>query len=132
MRADSSYYQDWLQKAENDLKAAIGILGYYEDPPTDTICYHCHQTAEKALKGFLVKNGAGNPKSHDLIELVNLAVNINQKLSEHKEDLEVLNKYFIEAKYPSDLPIPYPKNEAQEAVKKAETILSQIKILCSR
>lgn len=41
-------YQDWLLKAENDLRAAEGIFGYYEQPPTDTICYHCHQVAEKS------------------------------------------------------------------------------------
>ena len=47
MDKNSKNYHDWVIKAENDLKASIAIYEYYEDPPTDMICYHCHQTAEK-------------------------------------------------------------------------------------
>jgi len=54
MDKNSKNYQDWLKKAGNDLKAAEAIIEYYEEPPTDTVCYHCHQTAEKSLKGYLV------------------------------------------------------------------------------
>jgi hypothetical protein len=34
------YFKAWLDKANNDLLAAEAILAYYEEPPTDTICYH--------------------------------------------------------------------------------------------
>ena len=49
MDKNSKNYKYWLLKGENDLKAAEGIYGYYKQPPTDTICYHCHQVAEKSL-----------------------------------------------------------------------------------
>lgn len=129
MRADSKNYEDWLAKAENDLKAAKGILYYYEEPPTDTVCYHCHQTAEKSLKGFLVYSVGEIPKTHDLVELLNLCISINDKLSDYKEEVEILNKYYIEAKYPPDQPILYPIEETKEAVTKAKKVFEFIESL---
>ncbi len=38
-----------------------------------------------------------------------------------------LNKYYIEAKYPPDMPIDYPKEEAKEAITKTELIFITIK-----
>ncbi len=127
MGNDSANFGDWLLKAANDLKAAKGILGYYEDPPTDTICYHCHQTAGKMLKGFLVRKGIKFGKMHDLIALLNLCLLSEQSLGNLRSELESLNKYYIETRYPPDMPIIYPKQEAEEAVNKAEFVFEAIK-----
>lgn len=127
MDKDSVNYEDWLLKAENDLKAAKGILGYYEEPPTDTICYHCHQTAEKMLKGFLARNGTKFSKMHDLIALLNLCLLNDQSLEILRGGLEALNKYYIETRYPPDMPIVYSKQEAEEAIDKAEFVFKAIK-----
>ncbi|MBU3942674.1 HEPN domain-containing protein, partial [Patescibacteria group bacterium] len=56
--------KEWIIKSQNDLKSAE-IL-FKEEGPTDSICLHCHQTAEKALKGFLVFSEKEFPKVHDL------------------------------------------------------------------
>ncbi len=132
MDKNSKNCQDWLLKAENDLKAAEGIFGYYEQPPTDTICYHCHQVAEKALKGYFVYREIPLSKTHDLITLLNIGLSKDKTLEILRNELKVLNKYYIEAKYPPDMPIEYPKDEAYEAINKArlvfETIKNKIKI----
>lgn len=39
--------------------------------PIGIICYHCQQSAEKYLKGFLVLHGMSPPKTHDLNQLQN-------------------------------------------------------------
>ena len=122
MKVDSKNFEDWLQKAENDLRAAEGILHYFEEPPTDTICYHCHQVAEKLLKAFLIKSAGEISKTHDLVELLNLSLQADKELSDLQGDIEILNKYYIEAKYPPDQPILYPKKEAEEAYEKAKRI----------
>jgi HEPN domain-containing protein len=132
MKVDSKNFEDWLNKAENDLKAAEGILYYYEDPPTDTICYHCHQVAEKALKGFLIYSQGDIPKTHDLIELLNLSIHLNGTLAKLIEEVEILNKYYIEAKYPPDQPILYPKEEAKEVTEKAKLIMETIRSLIKK
>lgn len=48
--------RSWLTKAASDLKSAR-LLGLAEEPPLDTAIYHCQQTAEKALKAYLVSRG---------------------------------------------------------------------------
>lgn len=35
-------------------------------------CYHCQQSAEKYLKGYLVLYGKNPPRTHDLDELCKL------------------------------------------------------------
>jgi len=127
MGKNSKNSQDWLLKAENDLKSAKGIWGYYEKPPTDTICYHCHQTTEKALKGFLIYTKGEFTKIHDLIALLNLCLLKDKSLKILRDAVKTLNKYYIEAKYPLDMPIDYPKQEAEEAIEKAEFVLNAIK-----
>lgn len=127
MDKNSKIYQDWLLKAENDLKAAEGIFGYYEQPPTDTICYHCHQVAEKSLKGYLVFQGIIFHKIHDLITLLNLSLTKDKTLDFLREYLDVLSQYYIETKYPLDTPIDYSKEEAKKAIDKARLIFRTIK-----
>ena len=127
MKSDSGNFEDWLAKAENDLMAARGILFYYEEPPTDTICYHAHQVAEKSLKAFLVAKSGSLPRTHDLIELINLCSVLDKAIGDKKEATEILNKYYIDAKYPPDLPVNYPKSDAEEAVRLAETIIKMIR-----
>ena len=127
MDKTSKNYHDWLLKAENDLKAAKAIIDYYEQPPTDTICYHCHQVAEKALKGFLVYKRAPFRKIHDLITLLNVCLLEEEALEFLRSKIKELNKYYIEAKYPPDMPIDYPIKESKEAINKADFILKTIK-----
>ncbi len=123
MQPDSMNYQDWIEKAVNELRAAVAILEYYEEPPTDTICYHCHQVVEKSLKAFLIRNSGELPHIHDLVGLLNRCLKIDSSLSKLKKTVFVLNQYFIEAKYPLDEPIVYSRDEAETAKKVAEEIL---------
>lgn len=127
MDKDSKNYQDWFLKAENDLKAAKAIFEYYEHPPTDTICYHCHQVAEKSLKGYLVFLKMTFHRIHDLIVLLNLCLTKDKTLNTFRSDFEILNQYYIETKYPPDMPIEYSKKEAKEAIEKTKSILKKIK-----
>jgi len=123
MRKNSKNFQDWLLKAEHDLKAAEGIVGYYEEPPTDMVCYHCHQVAEKALKAFLVSRGKELPRIHDLVALLSLCIEEESSLEMMRNELRVLNKYFIETRYPPDMPIEYPRDEAVGALHLAGVVL---------
>ncbi|MBI5701422.1 HEPN domain-containing protein [Candidatus Saganbacteria bacterium] len=123
MAPDSLNFEDWFLKAGNEIKAADGIFFYYEDPPTDMICYHAQQAAEKTLKAFLIYKSELAPKTHDLVELVNLCIKQDKDFLSLKELIEVLNKYYIESKYPPDNPIIYSKDEAKSAIALAKNIL---------
>ena len=52
MKDDKLNVKAWFKKAENDLINAENTIKM-ESPPTDTICFHAQQCAEKYLKGFL-------------------------------------------------------------------------------
>jgi HEPN domain-containing protein len=121
---DSTYFKDWLDKANNDLLAAEAILAYYEEPPTDTVCYHCHQVAEKCFKAFAIAKATTLHKIHYLVELLDFCVAINKDFEKFRESAESLNRYYIDAKYPPALPILYPIEEAKAALDQAKEILA--------
>ena len=60
--------RSWLTKAANDLRGAR-ILGAADDAPLDTAIYHCQQTAEKAVKAFLIFKELSPEKTHDIRKL---------------------------------------------------------------
>ena len=45
--------QEWQKFAEMDLKSGEYLLNMHP-VPMEIICYHCQQSAEKYLKGYLV------------------------------------------------------------------------------
>lgn len=55
----------WVQKADNDLKNATHTLKLGETCPTDTVCFHAQQCAEKYLKALLVFEGKDISKTHN-------------------------------------------------------------------
>ncbi len=44
--------KEWFKIAESDLSSAV-FLQKMRPTPVEIICYHCQQSAEKYLKGFL-------------------------------------------------------------------------------
>lgn len=62
--------REWVEKAENDLRAAAQILELGADAPTDAACFHAQQCVEKYLKAALVLNGIDFQKVHDVHVLV--------------------------------------------------------------
>ncbi|MDP2909625.1 MAG: HEPN domain-containing protein [bacterium] len=119
MHQDSLNPTDWILKAQNDLKSAE-IL-FQENGPTDSICFHCHQSVEKMLKAFLLYSQNEYPKVHDLIFLLNLGIKTDKSLEELKEEISFLNRFHIETRYPLDL-INYSREECREAVEKSQKI----------
>jgi len=55
-------------KAEEDLQAAEILLK--DKTYVNPVCFHCQQTAEKYLKGFLVFSGHDFEKIHTLERLL--------------------------------------------------------------
>lgn len=119
--------KNWLIKSQNDLLAAIKLS---DDPEIygDTAIYHCQQSAEKAVKGFLVLHNQNFPKTHDIRLLVQLAIAINPKFEQYQEASEILTPYATEYRYPSDIMQPTP-DELEEALVYAEKIFDFVSSL---
>ena len=46
---------EWIIFSDRDLKTARHIYDTMQPVPLEIVCYHCQQSAEKALKAFLIQ-----------------------------------------------------------------------------
>lgn len=114
-------HEKWLLKAENDLKAAK-ILINNDNSVLDAAVYHCHQTAEKALKAYLVYKKREIIKTHDLRVLL-MECSKEDKDFETLFDISIeLTPYSTEFRYPGINLFP-DIEDVEVSVKYAEQIL---------
>ncbi len=113
--------QRWLMRAGHDLRTAQTMLAQ-PDAPTDVVCYHCQQCAEKALKAWLVNAQLDFPKTHDLQRLLSLCAGLDYGFRELEDCMIALTDYAVETRYVDDWR-EIPPSEAAEALKWASTAL---------
>ena len=122
MRAEIEIAKQWLVKAENDLLNADNNLKA-KDIPTDTVCFHCQQAAEKILKAYLVANQQSYPITHDLLLILEQVLLLTPNAEQLRNNLILLTPYAVEIRYPDDGCMP-SVGDALEARKAAEEIRS--------
>ncbi len=112
--------RQWIERAEDDLRNAEHTLRLKENCPLWTVCFHAQQCAEKYLKGLLILRSIDFPKTHDLVVLLNLAGG-PQAVGVDLLDVEPLNRYPVEARYPGDWD-PVDRGEAEQSVGMARKV----------
>lgn len=117
----------WVEKARSDL-ATARLLISGDELHLDTGVYHCQQAAEKILKAFLTEADIIFPKTHNLSELLQLAVAARPELGELGEHAMILTPYGTEFRYPGDLFEP-PLAECLVALGYAAEVLSLVESL---
>lgn len=115
----------WVEKAEHDLRNAECVLNLADNCPTDTVCFHCQQCAEKYLKALLISRGIIFPPTHDLVVLLNLTAGIGG-LTLDVGQVQPLNRYSVEGRYPGDWD-PIDRQEASQALKMAGAVREAVK-----
>lgn len=130
-RDASRQVRQWVEKAEHDLRNAEHTLTIRdEDCPFDTVCFHAQQCVEKYLKGWLASRRLDVPRSHDLVVLLNLAVAAGLR-GPSSPDVQPLNRYTIEARYPGDWD-PIDRPEAEQAVATARGVRESLRAVLPR
>jgi HEPN domain-containing protein len=120
--------QQWIEKAEHDLCNAEHTLTIRDDEcPFDTVCFHAQQCVEKYLKSWLISQRRDVPRSHDLVVLLNLALVAGFR-GAGPQDVQPLNRYTIEARYPGDWD-PIDRLEAEQAVAMAQRFREAVRAL---
>lgn len=94
----------WLGEARNELLVAV-VLVEDERVPPRAACFHAHLAAEKAMKALIIFREIVLAKSHDLARLIQLLPRDDRVLFD-VDDLEELNPWTIEGRYPADLSDP--------------------------
>ncbi|MDR0611627.1 MAG: HEPN domain-containing protein [Planctomycetaceae bacterium] len=110
----------WFEKAANDLVVAVHVFEDLHPKQIDITCYHCQQSTEKTLKGYLVSQGIEPPKTHDLILLCRLCAKTNRIIETILSDCGELTLYSVTTRYPDNDEIT--ESDAKIAIKQAKRI----------
>ena len=102
-KTDSKRYYDWLYHARIDYIAAKHIA---KDKNCNCLtAFHCQQCIEKALKGYLLYKNRRLFDGHNLTWLCKQAIMADRTFENWLEKSSALNRYYIESRYPADIPM---------------------------
>jgi HEPN domain-containing protein len=99
------YIENWLKKADNDLKVVEHELSLPEEEVVkDVACFHCQQAVEKYLKAYLIFHKVEFPRTHNIEYLLEQAANIDDDFSDI--DVDELSDFGVDIRYPDDFYVP--------------------------
>lgn len=100
---DSADPHKWVRHARSDL-ALASMSPDGSEVLLESLCYHCQQAAEKALKAVLIARGVQVPRTHNLgLLLDRLPVGISLPQGVGENDVAGLSAFAVVARYPGDL-----------------------------
>jgi HEPN domain-containing protein len=112
--------RQWFAISARDLDSAKCLLNNMYPAPDEVICFHCQQSAEKDLKGYLLFNNKKFDKIHDLPELLASCIAIDQEFSKFSKQCTFLSRYAVMPRYPNDIQIS--DDDAKSAIRFANSI----------
>ena len=118
--------RDWLQKAEVDFESAKILSRKRKQNLVDAVCFHSQQCAEKYLKALLTRHRISFPKTHDLVELLQLALAIEPTLELLRPDLIRLRPFAVNVRYPGEFAT---KKDAKVSLKAMGHVRERIRTL---
>lgn len=115
---DSKRYFDWLERAECDLESAMILKDNCGD--NCNAAFHCQQCIEKALKGYVLYKTGRHLDGHNLTFLCRSACKVDKKFDEWLDESLVLNNYYIETRYPTDMGFDVDDTELENIYRMAK------------
>jgi HEPN domain-containing protein len=100
---DSRRYFDWLERANEDIESAGKLLD--SEDTLNAAAFHCQQCIEKALKGYILFKTHQHIDGHNLTWLCRQAIKSDRRFTQWLDESVVLNRYYIETRYPADIPL---------------------------
>lgn len=101
--ADSKRYFDWIYHAQQDYLAATTLK---EDVRCfNSAAFHCQQCIEKSLKAYLLFKNHRLYDGHNLTWLLKQVVIQNDAFKIYLSRISQINRFYIETRYPADIPI---------------------------
>jgi len=110
---------EWIQIAEDDLYSAKTLYGQVRKP-YEIICYHCAQSTEKYLKGYLSYNDIIPEKTHNLLLLLELCIEKDKNFENIRTECSLLNRFTNEIRYPHRIEIK--KEDVDYSINSVERI----------
>ena len=126
---ESSLPRDWFGKGKTDIKTVELLLTHGGD--TEVAAMHIQQAVEKFLKGYLLFHKWKLKRTHDLVELLDYAVEHNPKLEKFRRFCEKATAFYFESRYPffqqepAKKEIEYALDETRELV---DIVLKEVEV----
>jgi len=119
----------WLEQAEHNLKVAEHNFkaSFYSDA-----CFMAEQTAQAALKAFIVYHKKRLIWEHSIQELARISAQYDENFEEFIEYGKILDRYYIPTRYPDALARPavpyktYTEKDAREALNFARKMVGKV------
>lgn len=109
---DSKRYYDWLYHACQDMLAAKMLIG--DKRLYGQTVFHCQQAIEKSLKAFLLYKHRKLFDGHNLTWLCKQAALTDQTFTQWIGKSAQLNRFYIETRYPADIPEDITRELAED------------------
>ncbi len=93
----------WFMFALEDLRMADLA---FEEEIFNQVCFHAQQAAEKMLKGCIADREESVPRTHKLTDLIQVVDWLD--LAELRDQLMLLDRFYIPSRYPDALPGTLP------------------------
>jgi HEPN domain-containing protein len=122
-KKESLYPQDWIEKAEKDLRRVRVLLA---DDDTEGAGFHLQQAIEKYLKGYLLSKGWKLEYVHSLVKLLNYAKDYDSSFEEFRALCEQAIGYYIVDRYPFPVYASPTREEIEQALRKTEGLVKKI------
>ncbi len=118
---DSKRYYDWLFHAYQDLLAAKVLIK--DKRLYDSVVFHCQQAMEKSLKGYLLYKTRRLFDGHNVTWLCKQAAMLDEGFKQWIGKSTSLNRYYIETRYPADIPTDISLETAMEILDATEELM---------
>ncbi|MEK6615924.1 MAG: HEPN domain-containing protein [Bacteroidota bacterium] len=116
---------EWLIKAEQDYQTAETMSRKRKTPVPDIVGFHAQQCIEKYLKAILVLKRLDFPKTHDLIELLEIAIKKEPLLDIYRPELRMLNPFSVQFRYPGESATIEDSKKALKALRRVRKFLKE-------
>jgi|SRR5579863_1000153 HEPN domain-containing protein len=113
-------HEHWLLIAQEDL-ASAKLLSH---TPLMTALFHIQQCAEKALKAYVVLKKGSVIRTHDLVRLIDICIEVNKEFETLRLFAAVLTPYETAGRYPTSDFIRLSIKEIEEITAQSEFIFN--------
>ena len=113
-------HEHWHMIALEDLDSAKHLLSR----SFMTTLFHVQQCAEKVLKSYLLLKKGSIKKTHDLVALINICMEIDQSFEELRPLAIELNPYETLGRYPDSSFKKLSKEKMQKLIERSEFIFN--------
>jgi len=117
--------KEWFERGGKDLADAEFLFKH--NRALETVSFLAQQSAEKYLKGYLIFKGRELERTHDLVKLLQDAVDLDSDFSGFVTMAKTVTNFYFEGRYPMGYPVDFTKEEIRQSLSWVRKLVKVIK-----